>query len=340
LKFFKYANEIAFENLFDKIIYQFKFKKVMKSFICNLSRNLTFFREIKYEKNLTKDEKLKQIEIIKQLLRENGTYVIPNSLTQAQLEILLETDSPVFMEKYLKEFSNEYVENKRLQDQLSYLDPYESNATLFDPKKLIKYFNNNVAASIRCQAPKIVLDFQFESSCNNRISYVADLMKSADEAYKINARDKEPFQMVFCNLKKNSKFYQWLDNNYNFNSSYLVEFTERNYTDIFSKDKLIYLTADANREMVSYDPNRVYVLGVTRDFRHVIPHSFHAARRDGIEYMRFPCERFVKWDKSVPKSLKLVTCLNILLSIKSGRSWNETFNKFNVGVLNNKKSMQ
>lgn len=305
-----------------------------------IKRNLSnFFREKIFDplSTLNKQEKLKQIELRQQYLLEVEKNYVKHTLTKLQEEILLDTKSPLFLEKYLKRFSQEYFEEKILKDKLASLDPYESNATLFNTQKLSRYFDNHIASSLRCDSPKLILDFRFEYNCDNRLAYIDDLMYTVDQMYKLNSRDKEPFQMIFCNLNRNGKFKKWLTKYYNLNK-YLVETTELNYTDIYPRKELVYLTADAKSEMIEYNPNKIYILGVVKDFCSTLPHSLKAAKLDGIKCERFPVDTFkVKWGKSAFKSLRLETCLNILLSIKNGYSWIETFKRYNVGVFDNKK---
>ena len=77
----------------------------------------------------------------------------------------------------------------------------------------------------------------------------------------------------------------------------LVQRTSQSYTDIFPKNKLVYLSKDSKRVMTEYDPEKVYIIGniidtACEDDAYA---SYTQARKDGIECLRLPIDENIKY---------------------------------------------
>ncbi|EYC09648.1 hypothetical protein Y032_0059g2979 [Ancylostoma ceylanicum] len=93
-----------------------------------------------------------------------------------------------------------------------------------------------------------------------------------------------------------------------------------NYTEMFPRERIVYLSPDAEEELVDVDDEDVYVLGgiVDRVVERGIPRqaSLETAHADGVSCKKLPLEKYVKW-KSGTKFLTLTAVSAILRDVNN-----------------------
>lgn len=144
---------------------------------------------------------------------------------------------------------------------------------------------NNAILSYRLHNPTLVLDFQFDDIAKHeRISII--LCNQIANLYNRNLENKEPFRLLYCNLKPQGLFHKGLRRRKLTSESCLAVTTERSYLDLFPKETLIYLSPHANSEMGRFSEDANYILGVLPEQRE--PLSYFTARKEGIRCERLP----------------------------------------------------
>jgi Trm5-related predicted tRNA methylase len=75
--------------------------------------------------------------------------------------------------------------------------------------------------------------------------------------------------------------------------------TSKNYTDLFPREELIYLSPDAEKELEAIESDKVYIIGGIVDRVHE-PRiskfaSFETANSDGVEARKLPLDTYVEY---------------------------------------------
>ena len=94
---------------------------------------------------------------------------------------------------------------------------------------------------------------------------VKSLIQQVLYCYGANRKAKQPIQLVFSGVAEGTKTHEGLTKQSGY-ESWEVQKLPGNYIDTFPKEKLVYLTADAEEKVYNFDPEMIYVIGgiVTR----------------------------------------------------------------------------
>jgi len=183
------------------------------------------------------------------------------------------------------------------------------------------------------ETPNFVVDCRFIPMLSKR----AQNLTSLQLAYLIaeNQKRSVPWPLYFVNFhpedpvmkRCQEKHLGSLSNPRNLG----VIVSDQNYTDLFKKENIVYLSPDAEETIETVDPEKTYVIGgiVDRVVEKGIPRyaSLEASQVDRVKALRLPLDEFVEW-KSGTQFLTLVTVMKILqLSYENGNNWKETFQR-------------
>ena len=77
--------------------------------------------------------------------------------------------------------------------------------------------------------------------------------------------------------------------------------TNQSYTELFPKEKLIYLSKDSKKLMTHYDPEKVYIIGSLIDTADPLDKfaSYSQAKIDNIECLRLPLDQYIKYNTNI-----------------------------------------
>lgn len=130
---------------------------------------------------------------------------------------------------------------------------------------------------------------------HTRIELVKSLYRQYIEIISSNRNSPNPFQIHFCNYDYSTEFHTKYSPFLEYDANLIFE-TPKNYTEIFPKDKLVYLSRDAKVKMVKYDPEKVYIVGSMIDFGNdkFKYCSYSQAKKEGIRCERLPLDDYVK----------------------------------------------
>ncbi|MFH4973637.1 hypothetical protein AB6A40_000346 [Gnathostoma spinigerum] len=156
-----------------------------------------------------------------------------------------------------------------------------------------------------------------------------------------NRARQHPWPLYLCNFdiknplvaKEKEKYLSLLDSRL----SVSPESTEKNYTDLFSRERIVYLSPDADQELDQIDGSEVFVIGgiVDRAVEPQIPHqaSLASAIADRVKACKLPIDRYVKW-QSGTKYLTLTAVSSILHDVYCSQGdWERSLKK-NIPVRN------
>ncbi|NXG00819.1 TM10C methyltransferase, partial [Sakesphorus luctuosus] len=258
---------------------------------------------------------------------------VPENMSEEQLKTFMERPSKSAKKKYLKflylkELSKKNDKRKMEQKRERKLEAQEQTSKTEDTKKspfvclwastMDKAYNWRAAQSMIFGQP-LVFDMSFEKEMSVR--EVANTVNQLVLSEGCNRRSLDPFHIHFCNFKDESLYHREFLKHYREAwSKLLITVTDQCYTEVFPKDKLIYLTADSPKVMKTFDHDKIYIVGsmVDRSIKRGV--SLAQAKRLGLETAALPLDKYLLWNTGA-KNLTLDQMMRILLTLKDTADW-------------------
>jgi len=164
----------------------------------------------------------------------------------------------------------------------------------------------------------IVFDMQFAELMNQRD--LGKCLKQVMKCYSFNRRLENPLQLymtsfagiVESEFAKNEGFKNW-----DFN------FEIKRYNEVFSKDKIIYLSSEADTALSTLENDKAYIIGGLVDHNHHKGLSHSKASELGIATARLPIDEFL--NMKTRKVLTVNHVYEILAAVSQGKGWKEAF---------------
>ncbi|XP_063999251.1 tRNA methyltransferase 10 homolog C [Pogoniulus pusillus] len=298
-------------------------KKVMKSGLQEVSETVSEHKEL---------STLAGARELLDMWRLAGRSV-PENITEEQLKIFVECPSKSSQKKYLKylylkELYKKNDKRKMMEKRERKLEEQEQDSKLDNTKKnSIIYFRANImdkacnwrVAQSMIFGQSLVFDMSYEKDMS--IREVTNTVKQIVLSESFNRRSVDPFHIYFCNLKEDSLYQKEFIKHYREAwDRLLVTATDQCYTEVFPKDKLVYLTADSPKVMKTFDHDKIYIIGSMVDKSIKTGVSLARAKRLGLETAALPLEKYLLWSSGA-KNLTLDQMMHILLTLKDTGDW-------------------
>lgn len=258
---------------------------------------------------------------------------VPEKISEEQLKTFMECPSKSAKKKYLKflhlrelykKNDKRKMDEKRerkleAQDQASETDETKkSSFVCLWSSTMDKAYNWRAAQSMIFGQP-LVFDMSYENEMSVR--EVANTVRQLVLSESCNRRSVDPFHIHFCNFKEDSLYQREFIKHYREAwGRLLITVTDQCYTEIFPKDKLIYLTADSPKVMKTFDHDKIYIVGSMVDKSIKTGLSLARAKRLGLETAALPLEKYLLWSTGA-KNLTLDQMMHILLTLKDTADW-------------------
>ncbi|XP_071614377.1 tRNA methyltransferase 10 homolog C [Heliangelus exortis] len=258
---------------------------------------------------------------------------VPENMSDEQLKTFMECPSKSAKKKYLKylHLKELYKKNdkrkmeekreRKLATQEQASETGKTKNTSFVclwASSMDRAYNWRAAQSMVFGQP-LIFDMSYENDMSVR--EVANTVRQLVLSESSNRRSVDPFHIHFCNLKDDSLYCKEFIKHYREAwDKLLITVTDQCYTEIFPKDKLIYLTADSPKVMKTFDHDKVYIIGSMVDKSIKTGVSLARAKRLGLETAALPLEKYLLWNSGA-KNLTLDQMMHILLTLKDTGDW-------------------
>ncbi|NXR76296.1 TM10C methyltransferase, partial [Pycnonotus jocosus] len=301
-----------------------EWKKVMKSGL-----------QEEVSETVSEPEELSSLAAARQTLEmwRLAGRAVPDNISEEQLKTFMECPSKSAKKKYLKylhirelhkKSDKRKMDEKRerrleAQDQASNTDETKKNSFVFlSSSAMDKAYHWRAAQSMIFGQP-LVFDMSYEKEMSVR--EVTNTVRQLVLSESCNRRAVDPFHIHFCNLKDDSLYHREFIKHYKEAwGKLLITVTDQCYTEIFPKDKLIYLTADSPKVMKKFDHDKIYIVGSMVDKSIKTGVSLARAKRLGLETAALPLEKYLLWNTGA-KNLTLDQMMHILLTLKDTADW-------------------
>ncbi|XP_006271836.1 tRNA methyltransferase 10 homolog C [Alligator mississippiensis] len=268
-------------------------------------------------------------------MRRLASRSVPKNVTEEALKTLMELPTKSSRLKYLKFLAEKEKkinarkakQEKKKQDQEELLGTVEKRDTDELKNTLLRRFNINTmenlhswrAANAMIFGQPLVFDMVYEN-CMSR----AELGNAVDQMMEcegFNRKSVDPFHLHYCNLSVDGPYHKGFSKRYGEAwDKLLVTVTEQCYTNLFPRDRLIYLTPDSRKIMTTFEHDKIYIIGSLVDKTGQPRSSFAQARRLNLPTAKLPLDKYLRWT-SGRKSLTLNQMLCILLTLKETGDW-------------------
>ncbi|NXT93482.1 TM10C methyltransferase, partial [Anhinga rufa] len=298
-------------------------KKVMKSGLQEVGKTVPEHKEL---------SALAAARELLEMWRLAGRLV-PENISEEQLKTFMECPSKSAKKKYLKYLHLKELHKKndkrKMDEKRERRLKTEEKAPKTDETKrnsfvclwassMDKAYSWRVAQSMVFGQP-LVFDMSYEKDMS--VQEVANTVRQIVLSEGCNRRSVDPFHIHFCNFKDDSLYHkEFLKHYRDAWGKLLITVTDQCYTDVFPKDKLIYLTADSPKVMKTFDHDKIYIVGSMVDKSIKTGVSLARAKRLGLETAALPLEKYLLWSTGA-KNLTLDQMMNILLTLKDTGDW-------------------
>lgn len=200
--------------------------------------------------------------------------------------------------KNLEHHKRVKIEKSKKAQQLN----LEKSDSLNDKKSTYTIFLRLIRATqnkhwhARCAQSMIfgrpfVVDMSYESYMSNKetVSFINQLL----DGYGSNHRRIEPCDLVLTNFDKSGFVFKKICYMHDSPDCLFAKISEQSYLDLFPKERLVYLTPDAEDDLLEDDEDNIYIIGGLVDAKDNKPLSYARAKKDNIRSARLPIDRYL-----------------------------------------------
>lgn len=156
--------------------------------------------------------------------------------------------------------------------------------------KKLDYSQHMKLWSSALDGQNLVLDFSVTSDC--LLTELGSIASQTHRIVRFNNEVDQPFNLWFTGLQ-NEDIIGRLNYVNLFSPKNFINRTERHFTELFPRERLVYLSPDAEETIETFDRQAVYVLGALVDRYEDSPMTFESAKRHGIRAVRLPLKEHV-----------------------------------------------
>lgn len=303
-----------------------------------------FYDLIKSEKDKRKIEDI--LELYNITKYESG--LVPSCITTIQMKDLMLLSDPLEIEQeFVAKLANEATQYEARQAAKATskgpcpkgtiriginFDP-ETKAPIYGVWRNSMFFRINKAYASRCYVPALISSSLFGQKLVIDCGYtnIMTLAEKRRTAFQI-ARGfacirqiPEPFDVVFCNYN-DDQFGEYLDRflgtDHDIDFKWQSMKAKESYTELFPRNKLVYLSPHAPFSLQSFDPEEIYIVGglELKDPMKCLSHN--RAKENKIKCLKLPLDKYFPIKHRRTLTTQQTMCL--LSNLKSGLSMKES----------------
>lgn len=182
------------------------------------------------------------------------------------------------------------------------------------------------------EGQRIVIDYDFESYMH--VGEIKSIVQQTNFTYGMNGKAAYPCHLILTSIRGGIE--KAFDRQLPSRHSWIATQTSQSYLEMFEKEKnkLVYLTSEAENEIDELEKDKIYVIGGIVDKNRHKGLCYTRAQEHGIATARLPIGDYVKLNRSP------VMCTNhvveILVKWQETRDWQQAFD----AVVPERKRMQ
>lgn len=147
----------------------------------------------------------------------------------------------------------------------------------------------------------VAIDFDYDELMSDKD--IAKCVKQLLRVYTLNRKSSMPIQLHYTSLNETNRVKQALAKNIGY-ENWDVNIHQETYLDLFSHDRIVYLSSESENVLEELDPNAVYIIGGLVDHNHHKGLSLDRAEKKSLKTARLPLNEYI--------SMKTRTVLTIV----------------------------
>lgn len=169
------------------------------------------------------------------------------------------------------------------------------------------------------KAPQIIIDASFHNTLNDKT--LKSLVNQFCVCHALQRKSENPLKLTITGI--NDKIKELIE--LRDGKKWLLNYTKEDFLDFIDKEKVIYLSGDAEEEMGEFDPSKVYIIGGIVDRNTLKNITLEKSYKEKIKAVKFPLRKYVKLSGS--PILTVNQCFEILLRLYNKEGWENTLLK-------------
>ncbi|XP_014358404.2 tRNA methyltransferase 10 homolog A isoform X1 [Papilio machaon] len=162
----------------------------------------------------------------------------------------------------------------------------------------------------------IIIDLSFDHLMLEKDRF--KVIKQILRCYSINRRSETPLQFHITSLGEKAKSDMSRHNGF---ENWDIEYHEQPYTEIFPKDKLVYLSSESDNVIEKFDEETYYIIGGLVDHNQHKGLCHKIAVEQGIRHCQLPLNKYV--NMKTRKVLTIDHVFEIVLRVCEGVPWQD-----------------
>ncbi|XP_055533490.1 mitochondrial ribonuclease P protein 1 homolog [Wyeomyia smithii] len=185
------------------------------------------------------------------------------------------------------------------------------------------HFHNNKLIQAMQFGQNLIFDCSYDEYMNDK--EMRNTAKQLMLCFAINRMHNEPFNIHHCNADFSRTTMKALEKHLVQirEPSFPFNVSERCYTELFPKERLVYLTPHCRTDLKEFSPDDVYIVGAMVDKSSQEPVSLGKAKKLGLRMARLPLDDHFQFKGG--KSLTIDQMLQILLELKTSNNFEKAF---------------
>ncbi|XP_076829271.1 tRNA methyltransferase 10 homolog B [Brachyhypopomus gauderio] len=200
-------------------------------------------------------------------------------------------------------------------------------------KDVVPQFTKRVAKAIakerleeaKVSGPQLCVDLSMTDCMSHK--EISRLASQIRRLYGSNKNALQPFHLFLTDMREDSLLHRECVRMNDGFLNYLMDVTEKSWTDLFPSEDVIYLTPDASEALEQVDRGKVYILGGLVDESIQKRISYTRAQGLGVCTARLPIDEYMV-KRANPKNfhskiLSINQVFDILLTYRDTASWSK-----------------
>ncbi|XP_013146332.1 PREDICTED: tRNA methyltransferase 10 homolog A [Papilio polytes] len=163
----------------------------------------------------------------------------------------------------------------------------------------------------------IIIDLSFDHLMIEKDRF--KVIKQILRCYSINRRSETPLQFHLTSLGEKAKSDMSRHNGF---ENWDIEYHEQPYSELFPKDKLVYLTSESDNIIEHFEEDTYYIIGGLVDHNQHKGLCHKIAVEQGIRHCQLPLNKYV--NMKTRKVLTIDHVFEIVLRVCEGVPWQES----------------
>jgi mitochondrial ribonuclease P protein 1 len=187
----------------------------------------------------------------------------------------------------------------------------------------ITKFQNSRLINSMTFGQKIVFDCSYDEFMNRQEA--SNTGKQLMISFAENRMNDQPFDIHFCNVNMQGISFDILKKFIPtcLDPDFPMNIHTESFTELFDKNRLVYLTPHCNNELKTFNHDDIYIIGAMVDKQNNDPISLGKAKKQGLRMAKLPLDQYLNWGAGSGKSLTLNQMISIMLEMKNSGDWNK-----------------